>query len=268
MRYGMRVEITFARGAGFALLLAVAACQSASAATLDDPIVPERTVDATTKQAAPESLRSCPLPSSFTLWQDAGRVYGNQSALSSNAASGDSTQWAVAVINTSRYAAKATHAAIALLFRPNLHGLGAIFGNNSGSTEGCSGIPFTTQLEAFSYWLPTASSEESLFQAKVFESSCGLRMADGVDYAIIVQANRSQDVAYQVNVRNGIGWAPGTPWISANPTTPKWQWHVAPAYFDTTVSGIDVRAFPTWPPTEDPAFDWTINVKEFDCGWF
>src|SRR5204862_4480028 len=103
------------------------------------------------------------------------------------------------VINTSRFAGKATHAAIALLFRENLHGLGPILGNNSESSEGCPGMPFTTQLEAFSYWLQTASSEAPLFQAKVFNTSCGAPMADNADYVIAIHANTRQDVAYQVS---------------------------------------------------------------------
>jgi hypothetical protein len=78
-----------------------------------------------------KSSGSCPIPSSLTIAQASGVLSGNQISYSSNKGIGESTQWAVMVFSTSNYSGKNSHSGTTLLFQDVLHGLGAIYGNNS-----------------------------------------------------------------------------------------------------------------------------------------
>jgi hypothetical protein len=219
------------------------------------------------REANQDSVKAgglCPVPGSFTIFNQGGGapVAGAQKFYATNRPAGVTTQWAQPMFYTTGFANSLTHNGLTLLFRDTLHGLGAIYGNNSGSGSGCAGQAYTTQLEAWSQWPWGGPGIGSWWQSIVWNgpTSCGANMQDNTWYSLAVHANSNQDVAYGTYRWNGSAWAVDTTWKSKNPSTP-WQWPVSPAYLDTTAQGLLFWAIPSNP-------QWSINVADFSCGWF
>jgi hypothetical protein len=258
--------------------------------TLDlrSEVIPESTIEQLSKRfdlifteaAAPNSsistagptmqaaASSCPLPSSFTIAGDAnGEPVSEQVFPSTNRPPGANTQWIVFDFFTYSYRGSNAHMPVVLRFKDVIHGWGAFFGENSGSSQGCgASSEFNTQIQGwvqqppFPGWNPDVDPPPPpgpTWQSLAYKGSCGTELYDGPAwdpvtswtprYRMTIHSASSHWAAYQVQEWFAYtGWSVVTPWTALDTDQPDLpppdgtgaNWLYPPPPYDQSSTGI------------------------------
>jgi hypothetical protein len=223
------------------------------------------------------SSSSCPLPSAFSIVGDSsGNAIGGVDFHGTGRPPGTNTQWLSFDFYTTNYSGSNSHAPLVLRHEDTLHGWGAFLGDNSGSPDGCTGNPHTTQIEGWVVY-GTSGVPGPLWQSNTFPNSCGNQLVDGrvtilpgvglPRYRMVIHAASSKWAAYEVMEYDRFsGWITHTPWTSLNTASQGsgTGWPFPPPPYNLNAEGIFVGATDSLSGVPN----WQINFSNVNCGWF